>query len=51
MAEKRYKRDALLKSERFAHIQKDFLRAILTKETYTIKEAEKAISEYLGGVN
>ena len=28
--EKRYKREALLKSKRFSHVQQDCLRAILT---------------------
>ena len=36
---KKYSREALLKSKRFAHIQPDFLRAILTKEEYTMGEA------------
>lgn len=42
----KYKREALLKSKRFAHIQQDFLAAVLTKDEYTIAEAEKAVAEY-----
>ncbi len=47
--EKRYKRDALLKSKRFSHVQQDFLRAILTEETYTMAEAQKAVDAFFGG--
>lgn len=47
--EKRYKREALLKSKRFSHVQKDFLRAILTEDTYTMAEAEAAVSAFFGG--
>ena len=46
--EKRYKREALLKSERFSHVQQDF-RAILTEETYTMAEAQKAVDAFFGG--
>ncbi len=45
-----FTREALLKSRRFSHIQKDFLKAILTKDAYTIQEAETAIKKVLGGV-
>lgn len=47
--EKRYKREALLKSERFAYVQRDFLRAILTEENYTMAEAQKAVDAFFGG--
>ncbi len=47
--EKRYKREALLKSKRFSHVQKDFLRAILKEETYTMAEAQKAVDAFFGG--
>ena len=47
--EKRYKREALLKSKRFSHVQRDFLRAILKEETYTMAEAQKAVDAFLGG--
>ena len=47
--EKRYKREALLKSKRFSHVQQDFLRAILTEETYTMAEAQKAVYVFFGG--
>ena len=47
--EKRFTRESLLKSKRFSHVQKDFLKAILTADSYTIAEAEKAIKKALGG--
>ena len=47
--EKRYKREALLESKRFSHVQKDFLRAILKEETYTMAEAQKAVDAFFGG--
>ena len=47
--EKRFKREALLKSARFAHVQQDFLRAILKNETYTMAEAEAAVAALFGG--
>ena len=49
MKNKRYTREALIKSKRFSHVQQDFLKAILVKESYTIAEAEKEIKEKLGG--
>lgn len=48
-AEKRFKREVLLKSKRFSHVQKDFLNAILKNETYTIAEAEAAVAAFFGG--
>lgn len=47
--EKKYKTEALLKSQRFSYVQKDFLKAILTKEQYTIDEAQEAINKFFGG--
>lgn len=38
---KQYSREAILKDRRFAKYQKDFLRAILTKQFYTIAGAKK----------
>lgn len=48
-SEKIFSREALLKSKRFSHVQQDFLKAILTKDSYTIAEAEKAVSDFFGG--
>lgn len=44
-----FSREALLKSKRFSYVQQDFLKAILTKDGYTIEEAEAAIKKTLGG--
>lgn len=44
-----FSREALLKSKRFSYVQQDFLKAILTKDSYTIEEAEKEINKVLGG--
>lgn len=44
-----FSREALLKSKRFSYVQQDFLKAILTKDAYTIEEAEAAIKKTLGG--
>ena len=46
MAAKKYTRKALLKSERFAGYQQDFLAAVLKKEYYTIAEAEKEVKAF-----
>lgn len=46
---KKFTREALLKSKRFAHIQPDFLRAILTKEEYTMGEAVNLVKKFFGG--
>lgn len=43
MATKRYTREAILKSPRYAQYQKDFLAAVLTKPAYTLAEADKAV--------
>ena len=45
MAE-RYNREVLLQDPRFAKYQRDFLAAVLTKQTYTIAEAVKAAKNY-----
>ncbi len=41
-----YTREALLSAKRYAAYQPDFLRAILTKDTYTLEEADKAVNEF-----
>lgn len=43
---KKYTREALLRSKRFAGYQKDFLAAVLCKPEYTIAEAEKAVKAF-----
>lgn len=48
--EKKFTREALLKSKRFCYVQQDFLKAILTADSYTISEAETEIKKKLGGV-
>lgn len=45
--EKRFTPEALIRSGRYAHVQKDFLRTILKKPTYTITEADKVIADFL----
>ena len=47
--EKKYKREALLKSKQFSGIQQDFLAAILTEGAYTMTEARAAGKKALGG--
>lgn len=42
----RFTREALLWSPRFAGYQQDFLRAVLTKESYTMAEAVKAVKAF-----
>lgn len=46
-----YPREELLRSKRLAQYQPDFLRAILCKESYTMQEAERAITNYFEGGN
>ena len=46
---KTYAREALLKSKRFSHIQKDFLGAVLQEDFYTVQEAETAVERFFGG--
>lgn len=47
-AKKKYAREALLKSKRYAGYQKDFLAAVLKKPEYTLAEADKAVSAFFG---
>ena len=44
--QRRYTREALLNSRRYAGCQHDFLRSVLHKETYTIPEADRALREF-----
>lgn len=46
MAAKKYTRQALLESRRFACYQQDFLSAVLKKDEYTIAEAERAVAAF-----
>lgn len=48
MADKKYTREALLKSKAFSHIQKDFLAAILHEPYYTMGEAKKTVKAFFG---
>ena len=43
--QRRYTREALLNSRRYAGWQQDF-PAVLHKETYTIPEADRALREF-----
>ena len=45
-AKKAYAREALLKSERFSHIQRDFLSALLPNAQYTLDGAQKVIDDF-----
>ena len=45
---KKYTREALLKSKRYAGYQKDFLAAVLKEPYYTLVEADKAIRAFFG---
>lgn len=45
--EKRFTPEALIRSGRYAHVQKDFLRTILKKPKYTILEADKVIADFI----
>lgn len=47
-SDRTYTREALLKSERFAAYQKDFLGAVLKKPAYTLDEAERAVRGFFG---
>lgn len=42
----KYTREALLQSKEFAKYQPDFLKAILTKESYTLAEARKIVKNF-----
>lgn len=46
MAAKKFTREALLKSKRFSHYQKDFLAAVLQKPEYTLTEAVKTVNTF-----
>lgn len=48
MSEKKYTREALLKSKAFSRYQKDFLAAILCEDFYTMAEAKKAVKAFFG---
>lgn len=43
---KKFKREALWKSPRFARYQQDFLRVVLCKPEYTLAEAAKAVKAF-----
>ena len=45
---KKYTRDALLRSKRYAGCQKDFLAAVLKEPEYTLAEADKAVKAFFG---
>ena len=45
-----YRREALLSSQFFGGVQRDFLAAILTEETYTLAAAKAAVAGVLGGM-
>lgn len=44
--QKKYTREALLKSERFSCYQKDFLGVILSKPEYTLAEAKRVVKAF-----
>lgn len=44
--QKKYTREALLKSKRFAGYQKDFLGAVLSKPEYTLAEATRVVKAF-----
>ena len=46
MAAKRFTREALLRAAEFQSYQKDFLSAVLHKETYTLAEARKEVKAF-----
>ena len=45
---KKYTRDALLRSKRYAEYQKDFLSAVLKEPEYTLAEADKTVKAFFG---
>lgn len=47
-SQKKYKREALLKSKRFKGYQKDFLKALLIEPEYTINEATEIVEKFFG---
>lgn len=46
MRQKKYTREALLKSKRFSCYQRDFLGVILSKPEYTLAEATKVVKAF-----
>lgn len=46
---KKYKTEVILKSKKFAGYQKDFLKVLLTKDEYTIAEAQKIAEAFFKG--
>ena len=46
MQQKKYTREALLKSKRFSSYQRDFLGVILSKPEYTLAEATKVVKAF-----
>lgn len=46
---KKYAREALLKSKRFAEYQQDFLAVILRKPEYTLAEATRVVKAFFNG--
>lgn len=49
MKQKKYTREALLKSKRFSAYQKDFLGVVLSKPEYTLAEATKVVKAFYHG--
>lgn len=47
--DKVYSREALLRSKHFSYVQQDFLKAILTKDSYTLAEADAEVKKIMGG--
>ena len=45
---KKYTRDALLRSKRYAGYQRDFLAVVLKEPEYTLAEADKAVKAFFG---
>lgn len=43
---KRYTPAAIMRDQRFSHVQKDFLKVILDKPFYTMEEAGQAVSHF-----
>lgn len=46
MKQKKYTREALLKSKRFSSYQRDFLGVVLSKPEYTLAEATKVVKAF-----
>lgn len=42
----KFKREVLLKSKEFAKYQPDFLKAILSKDEYTLAEARRIVKKF-----